>query len=217
MVSLTESEVNPYSFKDLSAMVREAQASGCEAELMEGVVSQRLDAVLYSKETQEHIARVAACSAEIAAAMGLPLGEVQLIRKAAIYHDVGKHEVPDPLLTKPGPLTPEERKVMETHAARGWSYLMVSISPIYQAGAVIAKQHHERWNGSGYPEGLRDRQIHLYGRIVAVADVYDALVSDRVYKKPWPLDQVLRHFSEMSGILYDPEVIQAFLSLHGRL
>jgi putative two-component system response regulator len=217
VVFLTENEVNTYSFNDLSAMVREAQVSGCEAELMEGVVSRRLDAVLYSKETHEHIARVAACSAKIAAAMGLPDGEVQLIRKASVYHDVGKHEVPDALLNKPGPLNSEERKIMETHALRGWSYLMVSVSPIYQAGAEIAKQHHERWNGSGYPEGLRGRQIHLYGRIVAVADVYDALITERVYKKPWPLDHVLYHFEEMSGILYDPEVIQAFLRLHGRL
>lgn len=217
MVPLSVNEVNPYSFKDLSAMVREAQVSGCEAELMEGIVSKRLDAVLYSKETQEHITRVSACSAEIAASMGLPDGDVQLIKKAAVFHDVGKHEVPDALLNKPGPLTPEERKIMETHTARGWSYLMVSVSPIYQAGAEIAKQHHERWNGSGYPEGLKGLQIHLYGRIVAVADVYDALISDRVYKKPWPLDQVLHHFAEMSGILYDPDVIQAFLRLHGRV
>jgi len=183
---------------------------------MEGVVSLRLDAVLYSKETHEHIARVAASAAEIAAAMGLPDREVQLIKKATVYHDVGKHEVPYDLLNKPGLLSPNERKIMETHAAKGWSYLMVSMSPIYKAGATIAKQHHERWNGTGYPEGLRGRQIHLYGRIVAVADVYDALISDRVYKKPWLMEDVLRHFTEMSGILYDPEVIRAFLQLHGK-
>lgn len=197
-------------------MVREAQINGCEAEIMEAVVNRRLDAVLYSKETHEHIDRVAACSAQIAAALGLPADEVELIKKAAAYHDVGKHEVPDILLNKPGSLSPEERKVMETHAVRGWSYLMVSVSPIYQAGAKIAKQHHERWNGTGYPEGLRGRQIHLYGRIVAVADVYDALISDRVYKKPWPLDEVLHHFNEMSGVLYDPGVIRAFLRVYGR-
>lgn len=197
-------------------MVREAQISDCEAEHMEAVVNRRLDAVRYSKETHEHIDRVAACSAQIAAVMGLSIEEVELIKKAAAYHDIGKHEVPDALLNKPGPLSQEERKIMETHAVRGWSYLMVSVSPIYQAGAKIAKQHHERWNGTGYPEGLRGSQIHLYGRIVAVADVYDALTAERVYKKPWPLEDVLGHFAEMNGILYDPDVILAFLRIHGR-
>ena len=209
-------KTDSYVFKDLPDMVREAQISGCEAELMEGVVNQRLDTVLYSKETHEHIARVACCAAQIAGAMGLSAREVELIRKAAAFHDVGKHEVPDYILNKPGPLSPEERKIMEAHSARGWSYLVVSVSPIYKAGAVIARQHHERWDGTGYPDGLKGCQIHLYGRIVAVADVYDALTSERVYKKPWPMIEVIHHFTEMSGVLYDPEVIRPFLLLYGQ-
>lgn len=197
-------------------MVQEAQACGCEAEIMENVVAARLDAVLYSKETHVHIAKVSACASGIAKALGLPAWEVDLIRKASAYHDVGKHEVPDEILNKPGALTFAERQIMQTHSVRGWSYLMPSISPIFKTGALIARQHHERWDGSGYPDGLAGARIHLYGRIVAVADVYDALSSERVYKRPWPMHEVLQHFNEMSGRLYDPKVVKALLEIYGR-
>ena len=214
LILLSVSFLEGYASGMLPERVREALGCGCEAEIMESVVANRLDAILYSKETHSHIARVSACAAMIASACGLPDWEAELIRKASVYHDVGKYDVPDEILNKPGPLTSSERQIMQTHSIRGWSYLLPSISPIFKAGALIARQHHERWDGSGYPDGLSGSGVHLYGRIVAVADVYDALTSERVYKKPWPIHEVLGHFNDMSGCLYDPKVVKAFLGFY---
>ena len=213
LILLSLNFLEDYAYSMLPERVREALGWGCEAEIMESVVANRLDAILYSKETLSHITRVSTCAAMIASACGLPSWEAELIRKASVYHDVGKHDVPDEILNKPGPLTNSERSIMQTHSIRGWAYLLPSISPTFRAGALIARQHHERWDGSGYPDGLSGFDIHLYGRIVAVADVYDALTSERVYKKPWPIYEVIEHFNAMSGHLYDPKVVKAFLQL----
>ena len=190
--------------------LREVCEAGCEVEALDHLVLSRLEAVLYSKETHEHILRVSKCAGSLARIMKRSSWEVALIERAALYHDVGKHDLPDEILNKPGLLTHQERQLMETHTLKGWAMLMPSESPVYKAAATIARQHHERYNGSGYPDGRTGAQIHLYGRIVAVADVFDALVSERVYKKPWPLEQAMDHFHEQRCLLYDPEVVEAF-------
>lgn len=177
---------------------------------MEQVVAERLDAVAYSRETHGHIQRVSRRASQIAKEMGLETHTVVLIEKASAYHDVGKNEVPDAILNKPGALNLDERRIMEQHAKCGWAYLMPGTSPLFRAGAIIARQHHERFDGSGYPDGLIGSKIHLFGRIVAVADVFDALISDRPYKKSWTRSAALDHFASNRGILYDPEVVDAF-------
>jgi HD-GYP domain-containing protein (c-di-GMP phosphodiesterase class II) len=193
------------------------RALDCEAERLDHIVVNRLDAVAYSKETLEHIQRVTRCAAEIGKAMEIQSSWVQLLYKAAAYHDVGKTDVPDAILNKPGPLTQHERKLMQIHTIKGWQYLYPTESPIFKAGAIIARQHHERFDGSGYPDGLKGSQIHLFGRIVAVADVYDALSTERPYKNAWPQEAVLSHFNEESGILYDPKVVNALVYVNDRM
>lgn len=163
-------------------------------------------------ETGAHIQRMAHYSQVIA--QGLDLGVVQqkLILAAAPMHDVGKIGIPDQILLKPAKLTPEEFDVMKRHARLGYELLKDSGSEILRAGAEIALTHHEKYDGSGYPDGLRGTQIPLLGRIVAVADVFDALTSERPYKRAWPLDDARRFLEEGRGSHFDPLCVEAFLA-----
>ena len=136
-------------------------------------------------ETGDHIARVSAYTGLIAEALGLAPAECQLLSLAAAMHDVGKIAIPDAILLKPGPLTTEERREMELHAERGRRILGGSASPVMKLAAEIAASHHERWDGKGYPYGLKGDAIPLSGRMVAVADVFDALTTERPYKQAW--------------------------------
>lgn len=162
-------------------------------------------------DTGDHIARMSRICAVIAEGLGLGDEDVKLVEIAAQMHDVGKVGIPDEILFKPGPLTPEERRVMETHADLGWTILEGSKSKLLQMAADIAVSHHEKWDGSGYPKHLVGDAIPIWGRITALADVFDALMSVRPYKPAWPLEKARAFVEEQSGRHFDPACVEVFL------
>jgi response regulator RpfG family c-di-GMP phosphodiesterase len=171
-----------------------------------------------SKETGNHVKRVAEYSKLLALKYGIPEEEAELVRLASSMHDVGKVAVPDAILNKPGKLTPEEFETIKKHTNHGFAMLNHSNRDIIKTAAIIAYQHHEKYNGQGYPNGLVGEDIHIYGRIAALADVFDALGSERVYKKAWPLEDILDYFRQESGLHFDPELVTIFFdNLHGIL
>ncbi|MDP5240937.1 response regulator [Uliginosibacterium sp. 31-16] len=162
-------------------------------------------------ETGAHILRMAHYSATIARHLGLPEETVSLLLSAAPMHDVGKLGTPDHILLKPGRLTPEEMAIMRQHAVIGYEILCNSSSPMLQIAAEIALSHHEKYDGSGYPAGKSGEDIPLMGRIVAVADVFDALTSDRPYKQAWTLEQACEYLRAGRGTHFDPVCVDLFL------
>ena len=164
-------------------------------------------------ETHEHIMRMSNYSRLIGRKMGLGEDEAELLLLASPLHDIGKIGTPDHILLKPGRLTPEEFEVMKLHTVIGDKILTNSESPILQAGARIAISHHEKFDGSGYPNGLKGKAIPLFGRIVAVADVFDALTSERPYKKAWDLDRATGLIRESRGGHFDPDCVDAFFDV----
>jgi putative two-component system response regulator len=162
-------------------------------------------------ETGAHIQRMAHYSHLIAGRLGLSAEDQQLVLQAAPMHDVGKIGIPDFILLKPANLTPEESAVMMTHATIGYELLKGSESTILQAGASIAISHHEKYDGSGYPYGTAGDAIPLFGRIVAVADVFDALTSERPYKRRWPVERAAAYLRDTQGH-FDPHCVEAFLA-----
>lgn len=163
--------------------------------------------------TRRHTERVGIRAALLARALGLPEDAVRLIRRAAPLHDVGKIGVPDRILLKPGPLTPEEVELMRTHTIIGAQILSGSRFPLLQLAEEIALSHHEHWNGTGYPHGLEGGEIPLSARIVAVVDFFDALAHDRPYRRRWPTEDVTAEILHQSGQHFDPHVAEVFLSL----
>jgi putative two-component system response regulator len=164
-------------------------------------------------DTQEHAERVGRTSAAVGRGLGLEDADVEVLRRAAPLHDIGKIGVPDAVLLKPGRLTARELTVVRAHATIGARMLAGSQSPVLQLAERIALTHHERWDGAGYPEGTTGPQIDLTGRIVAVADVFDALAHARPYKPAWPLEEALDEVAEQRGRQFDPAVADAFLAL----
>ena len=162
-------------------------------------------------ETGAHIQRMSHYSAMIARRMHLIDEHVEAILQAAPMHDVGKLGIPDSILLKPGRLTPEEFTVMKDHPGHGYDILKDSSSPVIQLAASIALNHHERFDGDGYPNGLKGEAIPREGRIVAVADVFDALTSVRPYKRAWPLEEARDHLIAGRGSHFDPTCVDAFL------
>ncbi|HEX3692638.1 MAG TPA: HD domain-containing phosphohydrolase [Solirubrobacteraceae bacterium] len=165
-------------------------------------------------DTFHHTERVASTSASIAARLGLGAKEIEILREAALLHDVGKIAIPDSILFNPGKLSAEEYEVMKTHTTLGAKLLTGSGSPVLQMGTLIAESHHERWDGNGYPHRTAGETIPLIGRIVAVADVFDALTHERPYKRAWPLQQALDEIERGAGSQFDPRVVEAFLASH---
>lgn len=161
-------------------------------------------------ETGAHILRMAHYSELIARGLGLSVADQELLLEAAPMHDIGKVGIADHVLLKPGKLTPEEFEIMKLHAIYGYEILQGSSSKVLQAGADIALAHHERFDGTGYPNGLQGEQIPIFSRIVAVADVFDALTSERPYKKAWPLEQASEHIKANAGTHFDPTCVSAF-------
>ncbi|MDQ5886984.1 MAG: response regulator [Neisseriaceae bacterium] len=161
-------------------------------------------------ETGAHILRMANYSQVIARNLGLSEADQTLLLDAAPMHDIGKVGTPDHILLKPGRLDPEEMDIMRQHASIGYDILKGSPSPLLQKAAVIALTHHEKFDGSGYPNNLKAQDIPIDGRIVAVADVFDALTSERPYKKAWPVDDAVKFMHENSGSHFDPVCIEAF-------
>ena len=142
---------------------------------------------MHDAETGRHVSRMASTAAYLADQLGMDDEQVTLLRAAAPMHDVGKVATPDEILRKPGPLTPQEREEMQRHTTVGYEILSGSDSELLQMAASIALTHHERWDGSGYPNGLKGEEIPVEGRIVAVADVFDAMLSDRCYRPALPV------------------------------
>jgi response regulator RpfG family c-di-GMP phosphodiesterase len=164
-----------------------------------------------SRETGNHVRRVAEYVAILASQTGLPPLEVELLRKAAPMHDVGKVGIPDVILNKPGRLDPSELAVIRTHPSIGHAILRGSGRELFRTASIIALEHHERYDGFGYPQGLTGQGIHVYGRLTAVADVFDALMSDRVYRPAWPLDRVVAYFRDQRGRHFDPVMVDIVL------
>ncbi len=163
-----------------------------------------------SKETANHVKRVAKYSYLLAKYYGLDEKEAQMLQEASPMHDIGKVAIPDAILKKPGKLDDAEFQIMQTHAELGYEMLKHSHRELLQTAAIVAYEHHEKWDGSGYPRGLKEKNIHIYGRITAVADVFDALGSNRVYKKAWEDEKIFQLFQEEKGKHFDPELIDIF-------
>jgi response regulator RpfG family c-di-GMP phosphodiesterase len=165
-----------------------------------------------SNEAGNHVRRMSQVCHLLAQVSGLPEDETAVLMHAAPMHDIGKIATPDSVLLKPGKLTPEEWEIMKQHPTVGLSILDGSSRPILKAAAVIAHQHHEKFDGSGYPQGLKGHDIHKYARIVAVADVFDALSHERCYKEAWPIERVVSHLREVSGHHLDPVYVELLIA-----
>lgn len=160
-----------------------------------------------SRETGNHIKRVA----EYSRLYGCTPQEQDLIHIASPMHDIGKVGIPDYILNKPGKLTPEEFEIMKTHTTLGADILKDSNRLILKTASEIARSHHEWWAGGGYPNNLKGNQIPLFGRITSLADVFDAISNDRVYKKAWPLPEVIEYIKGLRGKQFQPELVDLFL------
>jgi putative two-component system response regulator len=163
-------------------------------------------------QTAAHLERVGRYCAVLGRRLGLPEHEVEILRYASLMHDVGKIGTPDAILRKPGPLTADEREQMQQHTLIGASLLRDSASELLQAGEIIVLSHHEKWDGSGYPNGLRGEEIPLYGRICAVADVFDALTSPRPYKETFSNEQAYATLRSGRGTHFDPVILDLFFA-----
>jgi putative two-component system response regulator len=166
----------------------------------------------HSLETSRHVKRVAAYSHLLAQHCDIEPEDIELIKQAAPMHDIGKIAIPDAILEKIGPFTPEEWETMKTHTTLGYQMLCYSSRPLFKMAATIAFEHHEKWNGCGYPRGLKEDQIHIAGRLTAIADVFDALDSNRCYKKGWELNAIVNFIKEQRGQHFDPTLVDIFFA-----
>lgn len=163
-----------------------------------------------SEETGNHVRRVAEYSKILALYCGIDEKEAELLKQASPMHDIGKVGIADSILNKPAKFTPQERKIMQEHCVLGYNMLKSSKRDILKIAAIVTHEHHEKWDGTGYPQGLKGEEIHLYGRITALADVFDALGSDRVYKKAWDDERIFEMFKEERGKHFDPKLVDIF-------
>lgn len=207
-------------FEDLvSSMASQAAVAVRNAQLTEELKNAYRDTVIAlsvaaefrDRDTAAHIQRMSHYCKVIAEQLGLPRGDVEMILFASPMHDVGKLGVPDSILQKPGKLTSEEYSEMQKHTLYGERILSISDAEILRVSREIAATHHEKWDGTGYPHKLAGEDIPLFGRIAALADVFDALSSRRCYKDPMPLDKSLDIVKKDSGTHFDPQVVDAFL------
>jgi len=189
-----------------------------ELEIAQAETVQRLSMAVEfrDEDTGAHIERIGRFSVLLAEHIGMDHEFCERLKHAAPLHDVGKVAIPDAILLKPGPLTPEERAIVETHAEEGHRLVRGSSSSILDMAATIALSHQEKWDGTGYPRGLKGETIPIEGRIVAVADVFDALTSDRVYRKAFSVDEAVQMMREQRGRHFDPVLLDAFMEVLGR-
>jgi methanogenic corrinoid protein MtbC1 len=189
-----------------------------ELEIAQAETVQRLSMAVEfrDEDTGAHIERIGRFSVLLAEHIGMDAEFCERLRHAAPLHDVGKVAIPDAILLKPGPLTPEERAIVETHAEEGHRLVRGSSSSILDMAATIALSHQEKWDGTGYPRGLKGEAIPIEGRIVAVADVFDALTSDRVYRKAFSIEEGVQMMREQRGRHFDPVLLDAFMEVLGR-
>jgi response regulator RpfG family c-di-GMP phosphodiesterase len=170
-----------------------------------------------SKETGNHVRRVSEISRILALELGFSVAESEKIKSASPLHDLGKIGIPDHILHKPGTFTPEEWKIMQSHVDIGYELVRYSNQDILKYAAIISHQHHEKWDGSGYPNGLKGEEINLIGRIASLADVFDALAHDRCYKKAWPMEEVIQFIYDQDGLHFDPKVVSAFKRIQNQI
>ncbi|MCG8615653.1 MAG: DUF3369 domain-containing protein [Desulfobacterales bacterium] len=170
-----------------------------------------------SKETAYHVIRVGEYIDVLGKAAGYATREIALIKAACPMHDIGKMAIPDAILMKPGKLTADEFNVMKTHTEIGHKILSTSRRKLLKMAATIAYTHHERWNGTGYPRGLKGVEIPLAGRLTCLADIFDALSSERVYKEAWALDKVFHYIKEEKGRIFDPHLVDAAFDVRDRI
>jgi putative two-component system response regulator len=182
---------------------RTAELEGASLDTLERLA---IAAEFRDDETGRHTERVGEIATLLGTVLGLAEEELFLIRRAAPLHDVGKIGIPDSILRKPGPLTGDEWEIMKGHASIGARILSGGRSRVVQFAEEIALSHHEHWDGQGYPKGLAGEAIPLAGRLVMVADVFDALTSDRVYRKAWPVDKVMAYIRQYAGKRFDPRI-----------
>lgn len=166
---------------------------------------------LRDDNTGQHVIRVGQYSKLIAQAAGLPKDMVQMIEKAAPLHDIGKIGIPDSILLKQGKLTPDERTLMNTHSNQGFQLLGNHRASVFEVARSIIATHHEKWDGTGYPKQLKGESIPIEGRIVAIADVFDALTTERPYKKPWSVEDAMAFLQQESGKAFEPRLIDLFV------
>ena len=182
-----------------------------EEAVQEGVVMLALAAEAKDDDTGEHINRISSLTDDICKGLGFPSEQTEEISFFSIMHDIGKIHIPDRILTNQGPLSSEDWTIMKTHTTEGEKIL--GHKPYYQIAREIARSHHERWDGTGYPDGLKRRAIPLAARVVSVADVYDALIHKRSYKSAWPKEKAIATMKELSGKSFDPEILEVFLGI----
>jgi putative nucleotidyltransferase with HDIG domain len=179
---------------------------------MSTAIYERLEPRALDAFSPAHSRRVGRTAVRIASRMGLNAEYLEQLREAGALHDIGKLAIPRGALEKPGPLTKQERALMQTHTDAGARILAGNEEPMLRMATDVALAHHERWDGSGYPQGLAGDQIPLAARIVAVADVFDALTHDRPYKTAWPVDDARAEIAAGAGTQFDPRVVTAFLA-----
>ncbi len=163
------------------------------------------------KETEGHSRRLVELGTQLARALNCSEEEIVYLQRGALMHDIGKLAIPDDILLKPGPLDDDERKILEQHPI--YAKQMLSQVSFLQPSIDVVYSHHERWDGNGYPDGLKGNQIPLAARIFAVVDHWDALGSDRPYRKAWPVEKVIAYLRDNAGIIYDPGIVDVFLTL----
>ena len=205
-----------FAIKDMSKSIKKGIE---QIEELHGEITNTQKEIIYtmgeiaetrSKETGNHVKRVAEYSYLLAIKAGLTEEEASILKLASPMHDIGKVGIPDSILNKPGKLTNEEFEIMKTHAQLGFEMLRHSKKPILQAASIVSREHHEKYNGLGYPRGLKEKEIHIFARITAVADVFDALGSERVYKKAWEDERIFNLFNEEKGKHFDPLIVDLF-------
>lgn len=197
-----------YTGKALDAAILQEEIEATQREIIFTLAE---TGEMRSKETGYHVKRVAEFSRLFAVKYGMNEEEAELIKLSSPMHDIGKIAIPDSILLKPGKLTPEEWKIMQSHASLGYEMLKHSDRRLLKSAAIIANEHHEKWNGEGYPNGKKGEDIHIYGRITAMSDVFDALGNARVYKPAWELDRIVKLFKEEKGHQFDPKLVKVFL------
>ncbi len=161
-----------------------------------------------SRETGDHVNRVSLFSEILARSYGYSEHDTELLKMASPMHDIGKVIIPDNILLKNGKLTVDEFEVMKKHTSYGWEIFNKSRHELLRAAALIAHEHHEKWDGSGYPNGLKGEDIHIYGRITSIADVFDALTSKRIYKEAWNIDDAVAYIKNESGKSFEPRLVE---------
>ena len=192
-------------FSEVEALQKEIEETQKEVVFTMGSIGESR-----SKETGFHVKRVAEYTYLLAKYYGLPEKESEMLKQASPMHDIGKVAIPDAVLNKPGRFNDEERAIMDTHAQLGYDMLQSSSRTLIKMAATLAYEHHEKYNGTGYPNKLKGEDIHIYGRITALADVFDALGSARVYKEAWDDERIFKMFKEERGEHFDPKLIDIF-------